>query len=220
MKNLLTCMVLGLALYTQPSFAQKPKPDYKKNSVQIGKTGYYFDQENPFGFGREVFIYTYLGKAFFMWPYIGYTRKITPSIGFKASIEHYGACYECQYYGKRWPPIPVFEIGARFFQILQINGFYEFSASERLKLILSGGSGYRWSTEIGELWNTAYIDHGLWREAFASGKAFNEWGVGGAFEIKYKFYKNFSLSAKGEYFSFPKRPVRHWGAGAYIGYDF
>jgi len=213
-------MALGLALYTQPSFAQKPKPDYKKNSVQIGKTGYYFDQENPFGFGRVLIRHIPETKQIlFYLPYLSYTRKITRSFGFKASMERFGACYECKYYGKRWPAIPVFVIATRAFKILQVNALYELSVSERLKLTLSGGGGYRWS-EVGELWNTAYIENGLWRESIGSGKPFHEWGVGGAFEIKYKFYKNFSLSAKGEYFSFPKRPVRHWGAGAYIGYDF
>lgn len=86
-------------------------------------------------------------------------------------------------------------------------------------LAFNVGLGYRWGYP-GELWIERYVFHPFWSEAFGGGKTFHEWGVGGAIEVKYKFYKAFSLSVKGEYFSFPARPVRHWGAGMYVGYDF
>lgn len=190
-----------------PGFAQKLKPDFPKNSIQIGKTGYYFDEENPFGFGRILYRF----------PYIGYIRKINPELGIKASIENYIDCYACDKV-PRWPR-PVFEVQTRTFTVLQFNFFYEFSISEKFSLIPTVGLSYRWGYP-GELWIKRYVFHPLWSEGFGDGKSFHEWGVGGAFEVKYKFYKQFSLSAKGEYFSFPVRPVRHWGAGVYIGYDF
>jgi|GEM_PF-4878238 hypothetical protein len=205
MNKLFISTLLFLAFHLHQGFSQSLKPNYPKNTIQIGKTGYYFDKENPFGFGIRYF------------PHIGYTRNITPKIGLKASIDSYLDCYACDK-TPRWPR-PVFEVQTRTFTILQFNFLYELSISERLSFIPTIGLGYRWGYP-GELWIKRYVFHPLWLEAFGGGKSFHEWGAGGAFEVKYKFYKQFSLSAKGEYFRFPVRPKQHWGAGVYLGYDF
>lgn len=206
MKNKLTHLALFVALALHPVLAQSQKADFVKNSVQIGKTGYYFDQENPFGFGDL----TYL-------PYLGYTRKFTPTFGMRVSVEHYEACYLCQDYPRSGYP-PAFEILYRSFKHLQLNFLYEYAASNRLSLILAGGPGYRWDS-----WGESWYPHQYspWTDNFeVDARSFHEWGIGGALEIKYKVYKQFSLSVKGEYFNFPASPIQQFGAGAYLGYDF
>lgn len=216
MNKILLLLVCFLTLGNQFANSQNTKPDFKKNSIQLGKTGYYFDRENPFGIGERGFklkVFWYDDILVYL-PYIGYTRKFSPAFGMRVSIENYSDCYSCKKYPVNVYP-PAFEVMSRNFRHLQFNFLYDYSVTKRLSLLLAAGSGYRWAP-YGELW---YVDP--WTDSLeGGGRYFDEWGLGGAFEVKYKFYKQFSLSAKGEYFSFPVRPMQHWGAGAYLGFDF
>jgi len=219
MKKPLLFTVLLVAFAMQLATAQEAKPTFKKNSIQIGKTGYYFDSENPFGIEKRIFwlrIISY-DEILATLPYIGYTRKFTPAFGMRVSVEDHADCYSCKKHtGNGYPP--AFEVISRGFRHLQFNFLYDYSVTKKLSFILAAGPGYRWAT-YGELWYP--YDYHEWADVTEiDGRSFHEWGIGGAFEVKYKFFRQFSLSAKGEYYNFSVRPIQHWGAGAYLGFDF
>ena len=219
MKKTLLFTVLLVAFAMQLATAQEAKPTFKKNSIQIGKTGYYFDSENPFGFDDRIFkfkVFSYDDILAYL-PYIGYTRKFTPTFGMRVSVENYSDCYSCKKYPRNVHP-PAFEVISRSFGHLQFNFLYDYSITKRLSVLLAAGPSYRWAS-LGEWW---YLhDYDQWTDNFeGDGRSFHEWGIGGAFEVKYKFFRQFWLSAKGEYYNFSVRPMQHWGAGAYLGFDF
>ncbi len=217
MKKLYFLLIIAAIGCTSPLLAQSLQTASPKNSIQIGKTGYYFDAENPFSFGQHIFVGRPYSKLRFWWPYIGYTRKFSQTFGMRVSIEHFSDNYFIRKHQFNEYP-PAFELLGRGFKYVQLNFLYEFSATPRLSFLLAAGPAYRWAA-IGEMW---YVrDYDQWADVTElDTNGFHEWGIGGAFEVKYKVWRQFSLSAKGEYFRFPDRPKQQFGAGAYLGYDF
>lgn len=211
MKKLITLLVLISISFT--GFGQKNTGGDNKNVVQIGKTGYYFDQKNPFYFGYINVWDTKYGQL----PYISYARMLSPKWRVGISLEQYSKCYFCDDFTV---DPPVYEIIGRYFHQFTLFTGIKFFEWKRLSLFSDVGIKYRfnWCKYCaGEFWVTSY-PHPF--ESIGEGKKYTDWGIGGSLEVRYNFVKRFSLSAKAEYTGFDASPRQQFGAGVYLGYEF
>ncbi len=206
------CLFVVVSLFTNGAKGQE---DFKKNHLQIGRSGFYFG-DRPFKIGRSgvgftnhgIRVYTYL-------PYIGYTRRFKNNFGIRLSMEQFEAAY-CK---KDVPCRPeVNEIFFRDFYQVQISGVRYFSLSDKVKILAAFTGGYRFkgSQSLIEI----YIDHGTWEEGFGRTDKIQGFGGGIESEILISPYKKFTLAIRGELLHFFNEPNRQYGLGAALGYEF
>ncbi|TAK29777.1 MAG: hypothetical protein EPO28_19080 [Saprospiraceae bacterium] len=164
---------------------------FKKNSVQIGRSGYYFGDQ-PFKIGSLGGFTNHGWRVYIYTPYISYSRRQFKHIGFRISIEEYRVAY-CK---NCIQPKPL-EVTNRAFCQLQAGILIYFPVFKRFEAIFSMNGVRRYNgREYGTL---KYIDHGTWLEGISFTNKLNAWGVGIVMGAKYRVYKNFSISTKGEY---------------------
>lgn len=209
MKNAIGISLI-LLLFTIHTLSQT---DVKKNLIQVGRSGYYFGDQN-FRFGKSgigttnhsPWIYTYL-------PYLAYERRQFKNFGMRVSIEEYDVSY-C----KGCPHANPMEVTNRYFYLFQIGVLAHIPIHDRVELMASVQFSRRFNGN--EFGIERYIDHGFWEEAIGFGRNINAWGGGIGLETKCKFYKGFSISIKGEFIRFNNKPSNQLGMNGCLGYEF
>jgi hypothetical protein len=208
MREIVTISILLVVL----SFKANGQQDFKRNLIQVGRSGYYFG-DNPFKIGKAggftnhgIRIYTYA-------PYLSYSRRQFKHIGFRASFEEYDVsyCKNCPH------PEPMKVINRSFYQAqVGILGFASISSKFELIGSLSGVRRFDGS----EYGIRMYIDQGWWLEAIWFGHNINGWGGAAGLEVKYKFFKGFIIALKGEHITLNKKPKNQTGITGSLGYEF
>ncbi|MCC6413110.1 MAG: hypothetical protein IT270_15710 [Saprospiraceae bacterium] len=194
-------------------FEANGQTDFKKNLIQVGRSGYYFGDQ-PFRFGRSGVGFKNHGiRIIASLPYLSYTRRQFNHFGFRVSFEQYDVRY-C----KGCPrPEPMTVTNRQFYQIQAGVVAYVFKAN-KFETVVSLNAVRRFrGFDIGILF---YIDKGWWEEAITFVHDINAWGGSAGLEMKYRFYKNFSIGLKGEYIRFDTNPKNQLGLNCNIGYEF
>lgn len=190
--------------------ATRGQAGFKKNSIQIGRSGYYFG-DNSFKIGELGGItnhgfYTYT-------PYLAYSRLQFKHLGLRVSIEK----YQVGYFKGRTFPDPFIVFGRNFSQF-QIDALGYATLWKKLTFFGTINFAKRYNGE--ELFVESIYDHGTWIEGRIGFNDINGWGVGTGLEMKYNFYKKLSISFKGNYLKFKDKPKKQYGLNLAIGYDF
>ncbi|MCC6413888.1 MAG: hypothetical protein IT270_19725 [Saprospiraceae bacterium] len=194
-------------------FEANGQTDFKKNLIQVGRSGYYFGDQ-PYRFGKSGVGFTNHGIRIYTYsPYLSYTRHQFKYIGFRVSFEEYDVsyCKDCP------RPEPMTVTNRWFYQIqigvlayvLKVNKFETMVSINAVRRLLGSESGI-----------LIYIDKGWWEEAIGFGNDISAWGGGVGLEMKYRFYKNFSIAVKGEYIRFDTNPKNQLGLTGCIGFEF
>lgn len=209
MKEIVTISILLAIL----SFQANGQKDFKKNLIQVGRSGYYFG-DNPFKIGKSGVGFTNHGIRIYTYaPYLSYSRRQFKQIGFRVNFEEYDVsyCKNCPH------PKPMKITNRRFYQA-QVGILGYISISSKFELIgnLSGVRRFDGS----EYGIEKYIDHGWWEEFIAFGHDINGWGGGTGLEVKYKFFKGFVFALKGEYIILNQEPKNQTGITGSLGYEF
>lgn len=200
-------------LLTILSFKANGQQDFKRNLIQVGRSGYYFG-DNPFKIGRFGVGFTNHGSRIYTYaPYLSYTRRQFKQIGFRASFEEYDVSY-C----KGCPRPEPMKVTNRIFYQAQVGILGFVSISSKFELIVNLSCVRRFDGR--EHWVEIYIDHGWWEEGIGLGRNINSWGGSTGLEVKYKFFKKFSIALKGEHIILNKKPKNQTGITGSLGYEF
>ena len=134
-------------------------------------------------------------------------------VGLRVSFEEFDVSY-CKHCTR---PEPM-KVTNRSFLLLQFGPVGYIPLSDHFELILNLSIARRFKgTDSGI---ESYIDKGWWEEAIAFVHKTNAWGGVGGIETKFKFFKIFSLSLKGEDILFNIDPKFQVGINGNIGYEF
>ncbi len=197
MRIWLIIIVLGLSLTTQ---AQN-----KKNEIRIGVPGAYFFEKSIYRIHnlKSVPIPTYLS----------YSRKINNKISISANYCFYwlgGDQKDLIYNGLTL---------SRHFDVINTLVNYEFYRVDKISISSFYGLSFRFSG--GELFHVRYIDHGAWREEFLDYRAYNDFGLSVGTQMKYNFYKRFSIGGEIDYTKYftPISP-NQLSTAMFIEYEF
>lgn len=193
-------------------YAQK---EYKKNHIQIGRSGYYFGDQ-PFRIGKVS-----LGKTnhgiFPVLPFISYERSMSSQFSLRLSVEEFLTSYYCSKKKCDHSP-PLNKVFLREFFDIQLDAKKSFLYSDKFRL-----SGFATSSFVifgSEHRVIKYIDRGFWREGMSEGISINGIGLGLGTDVSYDILKGITINLKTGYLYYFSPLKSSLYAGLSMGYEF
>ncbi len=140
MRQTVVIVILALILldFGGQIFAQvNDTRSYKKNEIQIGRTGYYFERTHPLKFPTTI-LSAGTGFPEFYVPYLSYRRRVAKLISLKVSYEDYSVAY---FETNSMPPL--YEILVRNILQAQFVSAFHLSLHSNLEFIPFLGTSYK-----------------------------------------------------------------------------
>lgn len=209
-------VIIILTLTILSSTFVDAQKEYKKNHIQIGRSGYYFGDQ-PFRIGRVGLgvINHGIGIAPYL-PYVSYERRFSSQFSVRLSFEEFTTSYYCKKNECDSPPLN--KVFVRGFYDIQLDVKRSFICTDKLQL-----SGFATSSFVvlgSEHRVIQYIDHGFWREGFSEGVSINGIGLGLGTDISYDIFKGITINLKTGYLYYFSPLKSSLYAGLSMGYEF
>lgn len=208
--------IIILLLVTLSSTFAYTQYEYKKNHIQIGRSGYSFGDQ-PFRIGRIGLgvINHGIGIAPYL-PYVSYERRFSSQFSVRLSIEEFMTSYYCKKNECDSPPLnKVF-----------VRGFYDIQVDAKRLLInfnrlrFNGVINSSFIVSGSQSRTIAYIDHGFWRESFVEAESINGIGLGLGTDISYNIFKGITINLKTGYLYYFSPLKNSLYMGLSMGYEF